>query len=434
MPTITELKRAVEDAKASEAAARRAFNARCATPGSWKDQSAEKTALMRAAKSRHAAERALNEETLRAEGALAARGVTVTREEPTYRPDGGPRFFHDLRAASLGSAEARERLERNNAEVRETRATGDTAAAGFEAPVWMSELWADYPRVANVLESAIPHSPMPSKGFTASIPMVTTGLGTASQDKDGSGVNQDVDNSDVASDTADSEVVTVAGNIDVDLQVFERSAPAGDVYLGQDLLASIDEEIDRQLAVGDPGSPVAGPEHYGLLNVPGATAITYTDSSPTPQKFLAAIAQGMSEFYDARKAYPTHIVLSPSRGAWLLSGIADAAAPLFQNGGFYAGGMGSDAALPAGSLLGMRVLATGSVPVNIGGGNDFVALWRPSDAAFAASSYTFQARQVSGPNGKIQVRLTAYQESYAWLHRRPESVGVMSGTGLAKAY
>lgn len=431
MATITELRKAVEDAQASEAAARKTFESR---KGNWKDETAEKAALMRAAKARHAAERSLNEETLRAEGALAARGVTVTREEPTYRPDGGPRFFHDLHAASLGGSEARERLERNNAEVRETRATGDTAAAGFEAPVWMSELWSDFPRVANVLESAIPHSPMPSKGFTASIPMVTTGLGTASQAKDGSGVNEDADNSDVASDTADSEVVTVAGNIDVGLQVFERSAPAGDVYLGQDLLASIDEEIDRQLAVGDPGSPVAGPEHYGLLNVPGATAVDWTESSPTAQKFLAELAKAMSAYHDARKAYPTHVVLSPSRAAWALSGITDAAAPLFQNGGFYAGGMGADAAFPAGTLLGMRVLATGSVPVDLDTDHDFVALWRPSDAAFAASSYTFQARQVSGLNGKIQVRLTAYQESYAWLHRKPESVAIITGTGLVKAY
>jgi hypothetical protein len=364
----------------------------------------------------------------------AARPNGSTRPEAVYRPDGdGPRFLIDLVSASLANPDARERLNRNNRIVRESRQSGDVQAAGFEAPVWMADYWSDFPRVAAVLESAVPHAPMPARGFLAHLPRVTAGLAVESQ-QTSSGVNQSVENTDVTSDTADASLVTVAGAVDVDLVVLERSAPCGDVFLAADLNAAVDEEIDRQLAVGL--GPQAGQhgEHIGLLNVVGATAITYTDASPSPAKVLAALAQGMNTFYAARKAYPTHVVMSPARAASLLSGNASANAPLFDQGGFVSG-MGPDATYAVGSVLGMRVLATGSVPETLGVGSDedFIALWRPSDSAMATTpARTYEARQIL--SGTIAVRFTAYSQSYAWLHRRPESVAIVTGTGLVRPY
>lgn len=383
------------------------------SPAAVKDRDDKKLALARATKKLRAAERAVDEATLAAMGAARPNGST---REAVYTPDSQFRFLVDLQSAWSNTA-ARERLDRHQRIELEKRESGRVQGDGFLAPSFWSDSWADVPRPAAVLRSAIPTVPLPERGDLGYLPAFTTGAEAAVMTRT-SGVNDDVQQADatpVVSDYVQAELVTIAADWDIDRQIFERARPAGEAAFGADLINAYEAALNANLVNGDGSTG----NHVGLLHVTGAG--TYDGSSAsTAQAQLQAIAGAAAKMFvtQDRHALPTHLVLNPKRYLYLQAGVTSAGAPLLQAGGPPVNGIGPDATWAAGTILGFRCLVTDDVA------EGDAVLWRPSDSVGAFSEVMFQFPQVQ--SSAMVVRVQSYGVSQTFLHRIPSAVMVIS--------
>lgn len=358
--------------------------------------------------------------------------IKVEKEPLTYRADNQRQvsFFKDLMFAREGDTHAQDRLRRHNEETRHLRApwegrdvTAAGGAAGFVPPLYMGDLWAEYPREGRPFANAIRNMPLPSAGLSITIPRLTTGTAVAVQQTEA-----DAPTETNADDTLLTvSVRTIAGQQDLSIQAAERTEPGFDQIVAQDLQAAYDEYLDTQLLSGT-GSNA---QHLGIRAVSSVNTVTYTDASPTGAELAPKVYDAIQQIASGRKRNPDLIVMHPRRAAMLASSLSSTF-PLFQQGslnqavGVQDGGFLS-------SFAGLRVVQDSNIGVTYGnpGTNqdEIYVVFSPDLILMEGPLRVRVLNEVL--SGTLQVRIQVFAYSAFASGRQPESIAVISGTGLA---
>jgi hypothetical protein len=404
-----------------------------ASPEAVKARDHKKLELARAAKAVKAAERRLDEAELRAAGPARPNGSAIEGKASVYPADGegAKRFLLDLRAAAttMDSA-AIERLNRNQrvALGGQTRDSGPVEAAGFTGPAWLGELFATAVRPGPSVASSLVQIPWEAgRGYEAHIPKVTVGASVGVVEADNPTADVVDDSSSIASETADSKLGVISGALVVDLAVYERSDPSGALVWLKELYAATDAE--REWAFLNDAASTGQGHLDGLRSVSGVQTANYTDGSPTPAAFVAALAAAKAQFAETRLQPATHVYMHPRRWEWVANAVGTSL-PLLGSLGGQASAPAPDA--PVGVLSGLRVVTSTQIPTDLGVGSDedVVILAKADDIYWSESRRYLVFRQ-----GVESGRLAARVESVAYLrlfaNRYPTSILVLSGTGLA---
>lgn len=365
--------------------------------------------------------------------AAEKRDVRVGTEEAPYRPDSERSFFADIRASRRGDADAAERLRRNQAHVidcyrREGRAnelrdvtTGSGEGAGLLPPNYLPSMLVDIRRERRPAADIFPSMPLPPTGMTITIPRITSGASVAVQATEGSALSE----TDIDSDQLTVNIRTIGGLQDMTLQLWERSDPGMDQVIFSELTALYDQRVDLQVLSGS-GSSGQIP---GITTVSNTNGVTYTDSDPTVAEFLPKVYDAIQQIAAGYFAPPTHIIMHPRRAAWLAAGLSTSH-PLLQQGGF-ANGVGAQNTGMALSLAGLPVISDANVVTTDGDGTnqDEVYIVAAPASPIAESPVRFDVHdQPLGDALKVRVRVFGYVAFAS--ERYPESIGVISGTGL----
>ncbi|SEG44832.1 phage major capsid protein, HK97 family [Thermomonospora echinospora] len=215
----------------------------------------------------------------------------VGAEERTYRPDTDPRgarFQRDVIAAVRGDYEAQGRLARHMQEERveraaaltggEERAVGTGAFGGLVIPQYLVDLYAPLARTARPFADACRQHPLPAQGMTVELARVTTGTNVDNQANQHDAVAE----TDIDDTTLSIPVRTAAGQQTVSRQALERGAGVEEVIL-DDLFRAYATRIDTTMI---------NVATVGLSAV--ATAVTYTDASPTTAELYPKVIEGLA--------------------------------------------------------------------------------------------------------------------------------------------
>jgi hypothetical protein len=391
--------------RAARAALRRAAEAQSTQPGDWQAAVDVDEALS-----------ALE----RAETRASRFGGTVG----IYGPGSSHSLFRDLYAshATIPNRDALERLAMHH-ESRVYRSgigvsTSFVPAAGFDI-----EAYADIPRAERVLAALVPSRPL-GPGGTIKVPTFSASGSVAPV-----GQNVAPSETDIADAFAVSTVAFFGSLFTVSRQLFDQSwQPTFDEAAVEVLTAAYDADLESQMFSGSGSSG----QLLGLLNVSGGTSATYTDSTPTASKMLASIGQLIAQVADARDQLPEAVFMRPARWAWLASGTDSSSRP-FLTLGEPVDAKTPGGSSPVGSIYGIPVYATAGIPADLGTGTnqDAVVVATPSDMRLYADGIKFDALDdVATDAAGLSVIITGHGSAAFIPHRRPESVGTLTGTGL----
>jgi HK97 family phage major capsid protein len=342
--------------------------------------------------------------------------IKVGREEATYRPDTGVSFFRDLAFANQ-DGEARERLNRHNAETRNV----SSASNGFIPPVYLAGLMAEVARPGRPFANALPKADLPQVGTSFTVPRLATGVTVAAQTDAGT-----VSETDATTNVVTTYVRTIAGQQDISQQLLDRSEPAFDQVIFRDLVKAYDADLDRQLISG----VAVSNEHVGIASVSSINTVTYTSSTPTGAELLPKIYDAAQKIASNRYQYPTHIVMHPRRAAALAASLGTSF-PIFQQGGLFQAAGTQDGAF-VGTIAGLPVIADANVTTTSGTGTnqDEIYLVYADDLVLMEGEMRF--RTMEAPlSATLEVRLQAFGYSAFLSERYPKGIAKISGTGLA---
>lgn len=343
------------------------------------------------------------------------------KTEHTYRPDVARSFFADLVKSRTGDSQAVERLHRHQAEMRDVTTANTTSGGGFIPPVYLGDLYAEYPRASRPFADVLPKLPLPATGMTVTIPKITTGVTTAVQATENNGVSE----TDHVSTQLSVPVVTIAGLNDVSKQLFDRSDPGIDMIIFADLKAAYDANLDTQLLSGSGSSG----QHDGLDNVSSINTVTYTEASPTAALTLPKIYDAIQKIWTNRYDAPTHILMHPRRSAWLASNLSSTF-PLFQQGSLTQASGTQNLGL-AGTLAGLSVVQDANITTTAGASTneDYIYVVRAADMPLMEGPIQADVFNDVGSAG-LTVRLRLFAYSAFASNRQPKSITRISGTGL----
>jgi len=364
-------------------------------------------------------------------------GVEVVSEPRTYErgrreADGTWRsFFRDALNAEKGDYGAQTRIARHQREMAaaEQRAfsTASGSGVGLVPPQYLQEELAEFARASRPFADALGGRPLPDTGMTFNVPRVTTGTTTAVQSAEAAAVQ---DNTPVT-DTIAMAVNTVAGKVDASQQVVDRSDPATDTVIGQDLAADYAKQLDNQLL---------NQATNGIVVLSGINAITYTSGSPTVPLLYAKIADGVQQIWTNRFAAPDLIVMAPRRWGSFLASLDTSNRPLIVPDAtqgvqiFNALGTGTNRAPQGivGVVQGLPVLVDAQIPTNQGTNTnqDVVLITKRSDhLLFETGAPTIRVMS-EVLSGTLQVRILAYGYFAFTFNRYAKATSVITGTGL----
>jgi hypothetical protein len=343
----------------------------------------------------------------------------------------GVQFALDVSRAFLGDSEAAERIGRHMAEERDARggqlierATGTGAFSGIIVPQYLTELGTPLARAGRPLADAMNHHDLPAQGMVVYIPRATTGTSAADQAAEFDTVAE----SDYDDTLMTIPVRTAAGSQTLSRQALERGVGVEDTIM-QDLHGALDVNLD---------SGLINKATVGLSAA--ATAISYTDGTPTAEelypKLLQAPAAAEAALLDASVG-DVIIAMHSRRWYWLQSQLTTKF-PLFGQPGLsgnQAGvnygevyGAGFRGLLPSGT----PVIVDNNIATNLGAGTNedemyFVAqseahLWEDPSAPRLIRAEQSQSK-------KLAVDLVLYSYYAFTFLRRPHAQKI-GGTGL----
>ena len=369
------------------------------------------------------------------------RMIRIGGEERTYRPDdhrnGRASFFRDLALGQVfQDPAAQQRLSRHARETEvdglagpQQRAIGTGAVSGLVPPQYLVEQFAELARAGRPVANAVTALPLPPDGMTVNISRITTGTSAASQASENAGVSETN-----ADDTLLSPpVVTIAGQQTVSRQAVERGTITEEV-LTADLANAHNSELDRQVINGSGASG----QHLGILGTAAIISVTYTDATPTAQELWPKLVDAVRQVGAQRFAGADLMVMNPLTWGWLLSTLDTTGRPLFAVGGsegaFNTQGSSDTAGYEmSGRMLGCRVVVSGNVPTNLGGGTNetrVIAMRGADQFLWEDGSAPLYIRAEQPAAGSLGVLFVVYSYSAFTAGRQPKSVAVVSGTGL----
>jgi HK97 family phage major capsid protein len=391
--------------------------------------------------------------------------VEVVSEPKTYHRGTKHSYFLDVVRAQMGRGDgdggvdaARDRLQRHAKEVdvemplrekrREEQAAKelrgidrgsvfekrvnpnrtDGQGGYFVPPLWLVDEYIDLPRFGRTFANSVRNLTLPSGTDSVNVPKIATGTAVGVQTADAAAVTSQ----DLTDTTVSAPVRTIAGQQDIAIQLLDQSPVSFDEVVFADLIADYNQKLDTQCLNGSGASG----QLKGVLNVSGINAVTYTDATPTLPETYAPLMQALSLSAKLRKMMPTAVFLTPSRWFWMASQLDSQNRPFIlpeTNSPFnpLALQTGGDVEGPVGRVLNFPLLADGNIPANLGAGTneDRIIAARTSDLFLWEGSMRTRVLQ-EVLSGTLQVRLQVYNYAAFMPDRRPETISVISGTGL----
>jgi HK97 family phage major capsid protein len=419
-------------------------------------------------------EQAANELRARYGGTPAVEGpqqqrasIQVTSEPLTYRRGGPHSYFLDLARAHLrGDTAAAERLQRHAAELRvelparekrreekaraELRGISDLPEAYRESvferrtnpnrtdgeggyfvpPLWLIDEYIDLPRYGRTTASLCRNLTLPGGTDSINMPKVNTGTATGVQTSDG----QPVTSVDMTDTSVSAPVRTIAGQQDVAIQLLDQSPVGFDEVVFNDLIADYNMQLDIQVINGTGSNG----QVTGILNTSGIGSVTYTDANPTLPEMYPYIAQAASKVATGRKMPATAAVMIPSIWYWATGQLDSSNRPLIQTLATYNPAAVQQQLVADGLVgvlgLGLPVYLDGNIPSNLGQSEteSRLIVARFEDLYLWEGSMRTRVLQ-EVLSGTLQVRFQVYSYVAFMANRRPESIAVISGTGMIPA-
>lgn len=366
----------------------------------------------------------------------APSNVRVGQEPRTYARETDPKgvqFLRDVALSAIGNGQASQRLARHmDEEIIDRaaagaplvdRAVGTGAFAGLVVPQYLVDLVAPHAKAGRPFADACRHHDLPEKGMTVNISKITTGTDTGIQTEGSAVTEQDIDDT-----LLTVNIQTNAGQQTVSRQAIERGEGVDDTTL-EDLLRAYGTRLDNTLL---------NQAATGMTNV--ATAIAYTDATPTAAELYPKLLQAPSAVESALLDMDPGdgiAVMHSRRWYWLQSQLSSTW-PLFgqpsvpaQLSGVNFGeryGSGFRGVLPNGT----PVVVDNNIATNLGAGTNedeiyFVAqseahLWEDPNAPML-----IRAEQTKAAN--LQVLLVVYGY-VAYTFTRRAHAQKINGTGL----
>ncbi|MCC5949456.1 MAG: phage major capsid protein [Nitriliruptoraceae bacterium] len=372
--------------------------------------------------------------------------VQVLSEPRTYQPDGPWSFFGDVAAAKVGQdpdaigrlarhrREAEVELTRREAharahyddgledatrEVRALTADDGTSGADFAPPMWITEAYAERVRAGRSFSRQVNQRPLPIGTSTIKVPVVDDGFAAG-----GTGPDTPPANVDLEDRLLTIPVRQIAAQVDVAHKVLDLNL-VDDRLIAEDLGSAYDNELGRQVLVGS-GS---GREVRGLLNVDGATDITFTDADPDFAALHAKIGEAATAVVTRRQQRPRALLLHGRRFYWATSQTDDDGRPLLPSADPDA--MGDTDGGPVARWHRMPTWTDQHMPTGDGAADnqDVIALTRPGDHWLWESPWRLEVDVVTrGRALEVVFTLHAYLAFTA--ERYPSATALIRGTGL----
>lgn len=352
------------------------------------------------------------------------RSVSVTRDEPVYRPDRRESFYRDL-VYRERDPQAAERLSRHDAQMRDM-STAATAGGNFVPPIYLGELYESVRRNRRVVVEALPKLPLPPSGDTISIPAFTSGGAMGAQQESNA-----VPETDLVSATTSVSVRTYAGQMDVSRQLLDRAEAGGqmiDTLIFRELVNAYDASLEADVINGT----AAAYKHVGLLQLSNAASVTYTagtaTASDTYSKIVSAIATVTANYKEA----PDTIIMHPRRAAFLMQPGTNV--PIFQVGNLTSA-VGTVQAGLVGTIAGLNVLVTPAMPTTLGTGTDEdrIIVCNLSSLPFMEGPLNTRVHEgVLSADLEVRLQVWAYSAfaSPRYNVANASPVAIISGTGL----
>ena len=362
--------------------------------------------------------------------------VTRTGAEPrTYTRETDPKgrgFMADfLRGTLHHDFEARGRLERHMSEERVhrgaqlERAVGTSAFAGLTVPQYLVDLYAEAAKAGRPFADICRPHDLPATGMSVELARVTTATNVDVQAAEGDGAAE----TNIDDTVLSIPVRTAAGQQTLSQQASRRSAGAYDITI-EDLIGEYHTDLDGKLITQ---------ATTGLSAV--ATAVAYTDASPTVEelypKFAASSAGVATAMLNKMRARDLVHVMHSRRWYWMTSALS-ANRPLIGQPGISADNIGTNYAEVYGAgfagLLpnGQPVVLDDNVAINLGAGTNedeiyTVArsechLWEDPEAPLF-----IETQETKAANLQILVVIFGF---YAYTFTRRPHVRKINGTGL----
>jgi hypothetical protein len=361
------------------------------------------------------------------------RVVRVGAEGRTYRADTdrrGVQFAGDVAAAFLGDFTAQERLARHMQEERvergaliQERAVGTGAFAGLVVPQYLTDMFAPMAQNGRPFADAMRRHTLPANGMTVNIGRATTGTSAALQASEGAAVSE----TDFDDTLLTINVQTAAGAQTVSRQGVDRGVNVEDTIL-EDLYGRHATVID---------STILNQATTGLAAA--ATAVTYTDASPTTAELYPKVIEGLSGVEAAmlNQASGDNLAVMHSRRWYWMQNAMGTSYPLITQPGVIAQTLGANYAEAYGRGVrgilpnGTPVIVDNNVGTTLGAGTEDEIylvdrrechLWEDPSAPFF-----IRAEQPGAKNLQIQLVVYSY---FAYTHIRYAHARKISGTGL----
>jgi len=357
----------------------------------------------------------------------------VGQEERTYRPDQdrrGSNFERDVAAAFLGDYEAQARLSRHMAEERAERgdqlerAAGTGAFAGLVVPQYLTDLYAPAAAARRPFADACRPHDLPAQGMTVNLSRITTSTDTGIQASENTAVTeQNIDDT-----LMTINVQTNAGQQTLSRQAIERGAGVEPVVL-DDLFRRYSTKLD---------STLLNQATNGLTNV--ATAVAYTDATPTAAEFYPKILEGLSGVEAALldMASGENIAVMHSRRWYWMQNALSSTWPLISQPGIAAQMSGTNLGTTYGSGVrgtlpnGTPVIVDNNIATNLGAGTNEdevylvdrneCHLWEDPNAPMY-----IRAEQPAAASLGVLMVVYGY---FAYTHARYTQARKIGGTGL----
>lgn len=344
--------------------------------------------------------------------------VSVTKDEPIYRPDAKVSFFRDL-VMARNDRDAAERLYRHQQQASESRDVS-SASNGYVPPVYLAQYEAGYARPGRPFADALPKAALPAVGTSFTLPKLSGGAAVAAQTDGGS-----VQETDPTTTTVTTYVRTIAGQVDMSQQAMDRTDPSFDAVVFRDLLNAYDAELDRQALVGASASN----EHVGIANVASINTVTYTSSTPTAAEALPKLYDAIQKVASTRYMYPTHIIMHPRRAAFFAAGLSTSS-PLFQQGGLMQAA-GEQNGGVVGTIAGLPVIIDANLPTTGGAGTNQDDVYVVHMPDLVLMEGALQTRVLEQPlSDTLEVRVQLFGYSAFASGRYEKGICKISGTGL----
>jgi HK97 family phage major capsid protein len=362
----------------------------------------------------------------------------ISVSEPDIYTKNGPHSYfrdHYLAQRGNGGGAAAERLQRHSAFEAETRAVGNTNATGgsggeWAPPSWVIDEWVNLIRPGRVLANLFRHEDVPAGISSINYPKLLTGTTVALQ----STQNTALSSTDPTTGFVQTGFSTIGGKNVMSQQLMDQGRNF-DGVITADLAAAYAQQVGTQVYTGTG----TGTGTNSVLNGLGAATVgstqTWTQASPTPAGFYGQTGSLLQKFLAARLMAPTCWVMHPRRWYWLESSSDTSNRPLVVPNGNAYNPIATENGVVAFGLVGtfhnLPVYIDPLVPTNVGAGTnqDNVYLLKTDDLVLFESTPQVEVfRQTYADSLGILFRLYAYVATI--LNRHPESIGVLTGTGL----